>query len=122
MTEIRLNNGVTAPQLGLGVFRVGEDETAGVVATALRAGYRSIDTAAGYFNERGVGQALAESGLPRGELFVTTKLINGEHGFGRAQRAFEASLEQLGLDHVDLYLIHWPIPHRDQYVETWRAL
>ncbi len=122
MTEIRFNNGVQAPQLGFGVFRVGDDQAVDVVTAALQAGYRSIDTAAGYFNERGVGQALARSGIPREELFVTTKLINDEHGHDRALRAFDASLDLLGLDYVDLYLIHWPIPHRDLYVETWRAL
>ncbi len=119
---ISLNNGTHLPQLGFGVFRVGDAEAVGVVGTALQAGYRSIDSAAGYENERGVGEAIAGSGLPRDEVFVTTKLTNHAHGFDRALRAFDGSLELLGLDHVDLYLIHWPRPHHDLYVETWRAL
>jgi 2,5-diketo-D-gluconate reductase A len=119
---ISLNNGTRLPQLGFGVFRVGDAEAVGAVGTALQAGYRSIDSAAGYENERGVGEAIARSGLPRGEVFVTTKLTNHAHGFDRALRAFDGSLELLGLDHVDLYLIHWPRPHHDLYVETWRAL
>lgn len=119
---ISLNNGTRLPQLGFGVFRVGDAEAVGVVGTALQAGYRSIDSAAGYENERGVGEAIARSGLPRGEVFVTTKLTNHAHGFDRAVRAFDGSLELLGLDYVDLYLIHWPRPHHDLYVETWRAL
>jgi 2,5-diketo-D-gluconate reductase A len=119
---ISLNNGTRLPQLGFGVFRVGDAEAVGVVGTALQAGYRSIDSAAGYENERGVGEAIARSGLPRGEVFVTTKLTNHAHGFDRALRAFDGSLELLGLDYVDLYLIHWPRPHHDLYVETWRAL
>jgi len=119
---ISLNNGTHLPQLGFGVFRVGDAEAVGVVGTALQEGYRSVDSAAGYENERGVGEAIARSGLPRGEVFVTTKLTNHAHGFDRALRAFDGSLELLGLDHVDLYLIHWPRPHHDLYVETWRAL
>jgi 2,5-diketo-D-gluconate reductase A len=120
--NIALNNGNHLPQLGLGVFRVGDAEAVDAVGTALQVGYRSIDSAAGYENERGVGEAIARSGLPRGEVFVTTKLTNHAHGFDRALRAFDGSLELLGLDYVDLYLIHWPRPHHDQYVETWRAL
>jgi 2,5-diketo-D-gluconate reductase A len=119
---ISLNNGTRLPQLGFGVFRVGDTEAVGVVGTALQEGYRSVDSAAGYENERGVGEAIARSGLPRGEVFVTTKLTNHSHGFDRALRAFDGSLELLGLDYVDLYLIHWPRPHHDLYVETWRAL
>jgi 2,5-diketo-D-gluconate reductase A len=119
---ISLNNGTRLPQLGFGVFRVGDAEAVGVVGTALQEGYRSVDSAAGYENERGVGEAIARSGLPRGEVFVTTKLTNHAHGFDRALRAFDGSLELLGLDYVDLYLIHWPRPHHDLYVETWRAL
>jgi 2,5-diketo-D-gluconate reductase A len=119
---ISLNNGTRLPQLGFGVFRVGDAEAVGVVGTALQEGYRSVDSAAGYENERGVGEAIARSGLPRGEVFVTTKLTNHSHGFDRALRAFDGSLELLGLDYVDLYLIHWPRPHHDLYVETWRAL
>ena len=119
---ISLNNGTHLPQLGLGVFQVGDAEAVDAVGTALREGYRSIDSAAGYHNERGVGEAIARSGLPRGDVFVTTKLANPDHGFDQALRAFDASLELLGLDYVDLYLIHWPRPRHDRYVETWRAL
>ncbi|OEU92147.1 oxidoreductase [Streptomyces abyssalis] len=120
--EVTLNNGIRMPQLGFGVYQVPEDETQRVVASALEAGYRSIDTAALYRNEAGTGRALAESGIPRDELFVTTKLWNTDQGHDAALRAFEESLAKLGLDHVDLYLVHWPLPARDLYVETWRAL
>jgi len=119
---VTLNNGISMPQLGFGVFKVPEDETRGVVATALECGYRSIDTAALYGNEEGTGRALAESGIPRDELFVTTKLWNTDHGHDAALRAFDTSLGKLGLEFVDLYLIHWPLPARDLYAETWRAL
>jgi diketogulonate reductase-like aldo/keto reductase len=119
---ITLNNGVSIPQLGFGVFKVPQDETAEAVRHALAAGYRSIDTAALYRNEAGVGAALAESGIPREELFVTTKLWNSDQGYDSALRAFDASLGRLGLDYVDLYLIHWPAPARDRYVESWSAL
>ena len=119
---VTLNNGVTIPQLGFGVFQVPDDETTTAVADALEAGYRSIDTAAVYGNEAGVGRALAESGLAREELFVTTKLWNADQGYDATLAAFDASLAKLGLDHVDLYLIHWPTPARDLYVDTWRAL
>ncbi|HWM36758.1 MAG TPA: aldo/keto reductase [Streptomyces sp.] len=120
--EVTLNNGVRIPQLGFGVFQIPDEETAAAVSTALEAGYRSIDTAAVYGNERGVGRALASSGIPRDELFVTTKLWNDDQGHDETLRAFDASLEKLGLDHVDLYLIHWPLPARDRYLDTWRAL
>ncbi|MFD6275607.1 aldo/keto reductase [Streptomyces sp. NPDC060209] len=119
---VTLNNGVTIPQLGFGVFQVPDDETTAAVAAALEAGYRSIDTAAVYGNEAGVGRALAESGLARDELFVTTKLWNADQGYDATLAAFDASLAKLGLDHVDLYLIHWPTPARDLYADTWRAL
>ncbi len=119
---ISLNNGTRLPQLGLGVFKVGDAEAVDAVGTALREGYRSIDSAAGYHNERGVGEAIARSGLPRGEVFVTTKVPNDAHGFDRVLRAFDGSLDLLGLDYVDLYLIHWPRPHQGLYVETWRGL
>lgn len=109
------------PQLGFGVFQVPDDETTAAVSTALTAGYRSIDTAAIYGNERGVGRALAESGIARDELFITTKLWNEDQGYDATLTAFDASLEKLGLDHVDLYLIHWPTPARDLYTDTWRA-
>ncbi|MET9592894.1 aldo/keto reductase [Streptomyces sp. NPDC006516] len=119
---VALNNGVTIPQLGFGVFQIPDDETAAAVSSALEAGYRSIDTAAVYGNETGVGRALAESGLPREELFITTKLWNADQGYDSTLAAFDASLARLGLDHVDLYLIHWPTPERDLYTDTWRAL
>lgn len=119
---VELNNGVTIPQLGFGVFQVPDDETTAAVNGALEAGYRSIDTAAVYGNEAGVGRALAESGIAREELFVTTKLWNADQGYDATLAAFDASLAKLGLDHVDLYLIHWPTPARDLYADTWRAL
>jgi diketogulonate reductase-like aldo/keto reductase len=120
--SVILNNGVEMPQLGFGVWQVPDDEAAKAVTTALEAGYRSIDTAAIYENERGTGEAVAASGIPREELFVTTKLWNSEQGYDSTLRAFDASLERLGLDHVDLYLIHWPVPAKDAYVDTYRAL
>ncbi|MFI8907704.1 aldo/keto reductase [Streptomyces albidoflavus] len=119
---VTLNNGVTMPQLGFGVFQVPDEETTAAVATALESGYRSIDTAAVYGNEAGVGRALADSGVPREELFVTTKLWNDDQGYDATLTAFDTSLAKLGLDHVDLYLIHWPTPARDRYLDTWRAL
>jgi 2,5-diketo-D-gluconate reductase A len=119
---ITLNNGVQIPQLGFGVFLVPPEDTERVVSTALETGYRSIDTAAAYRNEEGVGKAIASSGLARDEVFVTTKLWNSDHGYDEALRAFDRSARRLGLDTVDLYLIHWPVPSVDRYVETWRAL
>ncbi|MEU3448721.1 aldo/keto reductase [Streptomyces thermolilacinus] len=119
--SLTLNNGVAMPQLGFGVWQVPDAEAADAVGTALEAGYRSIDTAAVYENERGTGQAVKASGLPREDLFVTTKLWNTEQGYDSTLRAFDASLERLGLDYVDLYLIHWPAPSRDAYVDTYRA-
>ncbi|MFJ3160012.1 aldo/keto reductase [Streptomyces kanasensis] len=116
-----LNNGVSMPQLGFGVWQVPDDEAASAVGTALEAGYRSVDTAAVYENERGTGQAIASSGIPREELFVTTKLWNSEQGHDSTLRAFDTSLERLGLDYVDLYLIHWPVPALDAYVDTYKA-
>jgi len=119
---VTLNNDVQMPQLGFGVYKIADDEVERAIHTAIEAGYRAIDTATLYRNERGVGAAVRNSGLPRSELFVTTKLWNTEHGYDAALRAFDASLTELGLDYVDLYLIHWPVPSRDLYVETWRAL
>ncbi|MFI8848620.1 aldo/keto reductase [Streptomyces sp. 891-h] len=110
------------PQLGFGVYQVPDDEAADTVSAALEAGYRSVDTAALYGNEGGTGKALRESGIPREELFVTTKLWNTDQGHDTALRAFDDSLERLGLDYIDLYLIHWPAPARELYVQTWRAL
>jgi diketogulonate reductase-like aldo/keto reductase len=118
---IELNNGVRMPQLGYGVFQIPDDETATAVKAALDAGYRSIDTAAVYGNEKGVGQAIAESGIPRDELFVTTKLWNAAQGYDSTLKAFDASMAKLGLEQLDLYLIHWPTPARDKYLDTWKA-
>lgn len=119
---LELNDGRQIPQLGFGVFQIPQEDTAEAVETALRAGYRHIDTAAAYRNEAGVAEGLRRAGIPRQDVFVTTKLWNRDHGRDAALRAFERSLERLGFDYVDLYLIHWPIPSRDQYVETWEAL
>jgi 2,5-diketo-D-gluconate reductase A len=119
--NIRLNNGVEIPQFGFGVFKIEPDATTQAVRTALDTGYRHIDTAQMYVNEAEVGQAIRDSGLPRDEIFVTTKLNNDLHGHDRAIRAIEESLHKLGLDHVDLFLIHWPRPSEDRYVETWKA-
>ncbi|MER6471615.1 aldo/keto reductase [Streptomyces collinus] len=118
---IILNNGVEMPQLGYGVWQVPDDEAERAVAKALETGYRSIDTAAIYGNEEGTGKAIAASGLPREDVFVTTKLWNGDQGYDSTLRAFDASLEKLGLDYVDLYLIHWPLPSRDLYIDTYKA-
>ncbi|WP_217176989.1 aldo/keto reductase [Streptomyces sp. AC495_CC817] len=119
---LTLNNGIEMPQLGFGVFQVPDAETTAAVSAALEAGYRSIDTAAIYGNEAGVGRALAESGIARGELFVTSKVWTSDHGYDSTLRAYDAALERLGLDYLDLYLIHWPTPARGTYPETWRAL
>ncbi|MGW3140303.1 aldo/keto reductase, partial [Streptomyces sp. NPDC001139] len=118
---IILNNGVEMPQLGFGVWQVPDDEAERAVATALEAGYRSIDTAAIYGNEEGTGKAIAASGVPREDIFVTTKLWNSEHGYDATLAAFDVSLRKLGLEYVDLYLIHWPTPARDKYVDTYKA-
>jgi 2,5-diketo-D-gluconate reductase A len=121
-TTVQLNNGVEMPLLGFGVFLVPADEVVEPVRFALDAGYRLIDTAKLYANEEGVGQAIRESGLPRDDLFVTTKVWNSDHGFDATLRAFDDSQKRLGLDVIDLYLIHWPMPERNVYVETWQAL
>ncbi|MEL4317663.1 aldo/keto reductase [Leifsonia sp. YIM 134122] len=120
--SITLNDGHTIPQLGFGVFKVDPAETERIVTDALEVGYRHLDTAKVYGNESGVGKAIADSGIARDELFVTTKLWNDDQGTQSAFDAFDRSLEQLGLDHVDLYLIHWPSPKKDRYVESWKAL
>ncbi|MFE9817159.1 aldo/keto reductase [Streptomyces sp. NBC_00236] len=119
--SLTLNNGVEMPQLGFGVWQVPDDEATAAVATAIESGYRSIDTAAIYQNEVGTGKAITASGVAREELFVTTKLWNSEQGYDATLRAFDASLDKLGLDYVDLYLIHWPVPAKDAYVDTYRA-
>lgn len=118
-----LYNGVKMPWIGLGVFKVqDEEEVVSSIKAALETGYRSIDTAAIYGNEEGVGRAIAESNVPREELFITTKVWNSNHGFESTLAAFDESMEKLGLDYLDLYLIHWPLPHQRKYVETWKAL
>jgi 2,5-diketo-D-gluconate reductase A len=117
---LRLHDGIEIPQLGFGVFRVPPEQTQSVVELALDAGYRHIDTAAAYGNEKEVGAALAASGLPREDYFVTAKLWNPQQDHDSTLMAFEASLDRLGLDHVDLYLIHWPVPS-GRFVDTWRA-
>lgn len=119
--DVRLGNGTSIPQVGFGVFRVPDVDTEPAVLAAIEAGYRSIDTASLYGNEEGVGRAVASCGLPREELFVSTKLWNDDQGHDSTLRAFDASLHRLGLEYVDLYLIHWPKPSLDRYVETWRA-
>lgn len=119
---VRLNNGVEIPQLGYGVFQVPPPDTAGVVAEALKAGYRHIDTAQMYGNEKGVGQAIAESDIDRADLFITSKLNNDKHGRDKALRGFDGTLDALGLDTIDLFLIHWPMPAQGLFVETWQAL
>lgn len=117
-----LHNGVKMPWLGLGVFQVQEgQEVMDSVKAAIKAGYRSIDTAAIYKNEEGVGQAIKECGVPREELFITTKLWNSEQGYESTLQAYEESMEKLGLDYLDLYLIHWPVPAKGKYKETWKA-
>ncbi|MEV6904797.1 aldo/keto reductase [Amycolatopsis sp. NPDC051372] len=122
VSVVKLNNGVEMPQLGFGVFQVPPAETKAAVKTALDAGYRSIDTATAYGNEAAVGEALAESGVAADELFITTKLWNSDQGYDQTLRAFDSSLTALGLEQLDLYLIHWPLPARDKYLDTWKAL
>ncbi|MCT6779021.1 aldo/keto reductase [Streptomyces sp. CS7] len=119
--SLTLNNGLDMPQLGFGVWQVPDDEAEKAVATAIETAYRSIDTAAIYENEKGTGKAIAASGVARDELFVTTKLWNSEQGHDSTLRAFDASLDKLGLDYVDLYLIHWPVPAKDAYTDTYKA-
>jgi 2,5-diketo-D-gluconate reductase A len=119
--SVTLHDGIEIPQLGFGVFQVPPDDTQAVAEEALAAGYRHIDTAAAYRNEAGVGAAIAASGLAHDEVFVTTKLWNSQQGYDSTLSAFEKSLERLGMDYVDLYLIHWPVPTEDRFVDTWRA-
>lgn len=117
---LTLNNGVKIPQLGFGVFQIPKEDTQRVVEDALEAGYRHIDTAAAYRNEAGVGAAIAASGIPREEIFVTTKLRNGEQGTTHV--AFQNSLTALGMEYVDMYLIHWPVPSQGLYTEAWKVM
>jgi 2,5-diketo-D-gluconate reductase A len=121
---IELNDGHSIPQLGFGVFQIEPDETAEAVTTALEIGYRHIDTAEMYGNEKGVGEAVRASGLDRGDVFVTSKLNNGFHRPDDAREAFEGTLSTLGFDYVDLFLIHWPLPtlYDGDYVSTWKTL
>jgi 2,5-diketo-D-gluconate reductase A len=120
--SVLLNNGIEIPQLGYGVYQIAPDDVRGATEVALAAGYRHIDTAAAYGNEAGVGEAIRHSGLRRDEVFITTKLRNADHGFESALAAFETSRRALGVDVIDLYLIHWPYVLHDRYVETWKAL
>jgi 2,5-diketo-D-gluconate reductase A len=119
--SLKFTDGHQIPQLGFGVFQVPPEDAAEAVTRALDVGYRHIDTAAAYQNEAGVGEAIVNGDLERGDVFVTTKLWNDHHGHDSALRALDRSLERLGFDYVDLYLIHWPVPARDDYVETWQA-
>lgn len=116
-----LNDGHKAPQLGFGVFQIPNDETARAVDTALKSGYRSLDTAAIYKNEEGVRQGIERAGVARSDIFLTTKLWNSEQGFDSTLRAFDVSVKKLGVDYLDMYLIHWPVPKHDRYVDTWKA-
>ena len=120
--SIPLHDGVAIPQLGLGTARIPDEETRRIVGEALDVGYRFVDTAASYENERGVGLGIADSGLPREQVFVSTKLRGRDQGYDSAKRALRDSLDRLGLEYVDLYLIHWPLPRLDRYVESWLAM
>jgi len=119
---LQMRDGHSIPQLGLGVYKVEDDLAATLVDGAIDAGYRHIDTASLYANERGVGNGVRSSGVPREELFITTKVWDDDHGYDETLRAFDTSLELLQMDYVDLYLIHWPVPKHDKFVDTWRAL
>lgn len=119
--NITLNDGKTIPQLGFGVWEIPNSSGAKTVVTAIEAGYRSIDTAQGYGNEEGVGQGIVDSGLPREELFITSKLRTKDQGYDATLKSFMGSLDRLGLDYLDLFLIHWPVPKHDRYSDTWKA-
>ncbi|TPJ73614.1 aldo/keto reductase [Mesorhizobium sp. B2-6-2] len=120
--QLKLNDGATIPQIGLGVWQVDPEITAKVVRWGIEAGYRLIDTAEGYRNEEGVGEAIVAAGVPRGELFITSKLRNGAHQRDAALRAFDDTMQKLGIDQIDLFLIHWPVPSQNKYVEAWKTL
>jgi 2,5-diketo-D-gluconate reductase A len=123
MTDrISLNDGASIPQIGLGMWQVDPATTAKVVGWGIEAGYRSIDTAEGYNNEEGVGEAIRQASVPRDELFVTSKLRNGAHRRDDALRAFDGTMQKLGIEQIDLFLIHWPLPSQDKYVEAWKTL
>ncbi|MEU8036706.1 aldo/keto reductase [Streptosporangium sp. NPDC049078] len=119
---VKLVNGADIPQVGLGTWPMSDAEAEIAVAAAVEMGYRLVDTAHAYYNETGVGRGLRASGVPREELFVTTKLHDEWHGYDAAQEAYQASLDRLGLDYADLYLIHWPRPRKDRYVEAWKGM
>jgi len=119
--SVPLNDGNSIPTLGFGVFKVPPAETERAVSTALQAGYRHIDTAAMYGNERETGRAVAASGVPRDELYLVTKLWNSEQGYDSTLAAFDASMERLGIDYLDLYLVHWPMPKRNKFIDTFKA-
>lgn len=119
---LEMLDGRTIPQFGLGVFQTPPEQTAQAVRTAFDAGYRHIDTAAIYKNEEGVGQAIAQAGIAREDLFITTKLWNADQGYDSALKALDASLSRLGLKYVDLYLIHWPCPANGRFIDSWKAL
>jgi 2,5-diketo-D-gluconate reductase A len=120
--RLTLNDGNSIPQLGLGVWQVPVESAERVVIEAINAGYRSIDTAEGYGNEEGVGAAVRSAGVPRGELFITSKLRNGGHARDLALKSFDETMRKLGIEQLDLFLIHWPIPSQDRYVEAWKVL
>jgi 2,5-diketo-D-gluconate reductase A len=120
--SVAMVDGSRIPRLGFGTWQIPDHQATAAVSEAISAGYRLIDTASLYRNEQGVGRAIASSGVPREELFVTTKLWNDQHGFEQTLRALDESLVRLGMDYVDLYLIHWPVPRREAYVESWKAL
>ncbi|MBP3041054.1 aldo/keto reductase [Bacillaceae bacterium Marseille-Q3522] len=122
MDFVTLNNGLKMPQLGFGVWQVEDEQATAAAAKALEVGYTSIDTAMIYKNERGVGKAIRHSSVPREDLFITTKVWNSDQGYENTLQAYDESLERLGLDYVDLYLIHWPTPQFDLYVDTYKAL
>jgi len=122
MPTIQLNDGNTIPQLGMGVWQVDPGITARVVEDGIRAGYRLIDTAEGYNNEEGVGEAIRRSEVPREALFVTSKLRSGAHARDEALKSFDATMKALGLEQLDMFLIHWPVPGQNKYVEAWRTL
>jgi 2,5-diketo-D-gluconate reductase A len=120
--QLTLNDAATIPQIGLGVWQVDPDITAKVVRWGIEAGYRLIDTAEGYRNEEGVGEAIRAASVPRSELFITSKLRNGAHQRDAALRAFDDTMQKLGIDRIDLFLIHWPVPSQNKYVEAWKTL
>ncbi|MEO8883487.1 MAG: aldo/keto reductase [Devosia sp.] len=120
--RLKLNDGKTIPQLGFGVWQVPPEVTRSVVEEAIKTGYISIDTAEGYQNERGVGEAIKAGGVPRDQLFITSKLRNGGHAYDDALRSFDKTMQELQFEVLDLFLIHWPVPKQDKYVEAWKAL